>query len=131
VITTITGGPNVTLKRVNMAPPADWANHDGTCEVVNTTWGYSTPIACSATSASIDADIGINRIVVRAHAASGGGSVDSAPKTTNVREPDTCGGKICQIPRGEAPVAPMGAGGLGLIAAAALLRVGRRPEEDA
>ncbi|MET1071792.1 MAG: hypothetical protein ABWY11_04005 [Umezawaea sp.] len=132
VITTITGGPASYTKTVNMAPPADWASHDGSCEVVNTTYGYSTPIACSATSTTIEADIGINRIVVRAYAAGGGSSVDSAPKNTNVRDPELCGTKPCQIPRAapESPAAPMGAGGLGLIATAALLRVGRRRSDS-
>jgi hypothetical protein len=130
VITTITGNVGAYIKRVNMTPPADWANHNGTCEVVNTTYGYSTPIACSATSASIEADIGTNRIVVRAHAATGGASVDSASKNTTVRDPETCGTKPCQIPRNEAPVAPMGAGGLGLLTVAALLRVGRRRHSE-
>ncbi len=128
VITTITGGAASYTKTVNMAPPADWASHNGTCEVVNTTYGWSTPIACSATSTTIEADIGVNRIVVRAYAAGGGSSVDSASKSTNVRDPELCGTKPCQIPRAapESPAAPMGAGGLGLIATAALLRIGRR-----
>ncbi|MCS7481064.1 hypothetical protein ACFFQW_06280 [Umezawaea endophytica] len=133
LITSITGGVASYIKTVNMAWPADWASHNGTCEVVNTTFGYSTPIACGTTQTTIDADIGPNRIVVRAYAATGGGSVDSLSKSTTVRDLEQCGNKPCQVPRSapEAPEsAPMGAGGLGLIAVAALLRVGRRRDDE-
>ncbi len=133
VITTITGGIASYTKTVNMAWPADWASHNGSCEVVNTTMGYSSPIACGTASTTIEADIGANRIVVRAYAASGGAAVESAARNTTVRDTETCGGKPCVIPRSapEAPEsAPMGAGGLGLIATAALLRVGRRRDDE-
>ncbi|HEX6346618.1 hypothetical protein [Umezawaea sp.] len=133
VITSITGGIASYTKTVNMAWPADWASHNGSCEVVNTTHGFSTPIACGTTSTTIDADIGPNRIVVRAYAAGGGASVDSAPKSSPVRETEPCPRQPCQIPRSapEAPEsAPAGAGGLGLIAVAALLRVGRRHDDE-
>jgi hypothetical protein len=133
VISTITGGIGSYTKTVNMAWPADWAGHDGPCEVVNTTYGYSSPIACGTASTTIEADINSNRIVVRAHAATGGTSVDSASKNTTVRETETCPRAPCQIPRSapEAPEsAPMGAGGLGLIATAALLRVARRRTDE-
>ena len=133
VITTITGGAGSYTKTVNMAWPADWASHNGTCEVLNTTYGYGTPIACGTAQTTIEADVGINRILVRAYAATGGGSVDSASKSTNVRDPELCGTKPCVIPRSapEAPEsAPTGAGGLGLIAVAALLRVGRRRDDE-
>ncbi|GLZ28953.1 hypothetical protein Lesp02_11430 [Lentzea sp. NBRC 105346] len=128
VITGIVGTQTSYQRTVNMAPPPAWASHNGRCEVVNTTYGYSTPIACNATSARIDLDIGINRIVVRAYAASGSGQVDSASRSATVRE-DTCGGKPCQIPR-SIETAPMGVGGLGLLACAYLLRIGRRREEE-
>ena len=133
VITTITGSIASYTKTVNMAWPADWASHNGTCEVVNTTYGARTAISCGAASATIDLDVGSNRIVVRAYAATGGTSVDSASKNTNVRETEPCPKSPCQLPRGasEAPEsAPMGAGGLGLIATAALLRVGRRRTDE-
>ncbi|MEO6084717.1 MAG: hypothetical protein ABIQ18_16570 [Umezawaea sp.] len=133
VITSITGSPASYTKTVTMAWPADWASHNGSCEIVNTTFGYQTPISCGEASAPIDLDSGPNRIVVRAHAATGGLSVDSAAKSTNVRDPEQCGTKPCQIPRAapEAPEsAPTGAGGLGLIATAALLRVGRRRTDE-
>jgi len=133
VITTITGGVASYTKTVNMSWPADWASHNGTCEVVNTTQGFSTPIGCGTAQATIDADVGPNRIVVRAYAATGGGSVDSASKNTTVRDPEQCGSKPCVIPRSapEAPEsAPTGAGGLGLIAVAALLRVSRRRDDE-
>jgi len=133
VITSITGGIGSYTKTVTMAWPADWASHNGTCEVLNTTYGYGTPIACGTTQTTIDADVGVNRIVVRAYAATGGTSVDSASKSTTVRDTETCGTKPCQIPRAapeEPQSAPMGAGGLGLIATAALLRVGRRRTDE-
>jgi MYXO-CTERM domain-containing protein len=59
--------------------------------------------------------------------------VESAAKSTNVRDTEQCGNKPCVIPRSapEAPEsAPAGAGGLGLIAVAALLRVGRRRDDE-
>lgn len=99
---------------------------------MNTTYGFSVGIACGATSASIDVDEGSNRIVVRAYAATGAGQVDSAAKNT-VFTYDECAGKPSCVPR-MAPAgvetAPMGAGGLGLLAAAFLLRVRPRREED-
>jgi hypothetical protein len=133
VISSITGGVASYTKTVTMSWPADWAGHNGSCEVVNTTFGYSTPIACGTASTTVEADVGANRIVVRAYAATGGTSVDSASKNTTVRDMETCPKSPCQIPRSapEAPEsAPMGAGGLGLIATAALLRVGRRRTDE-
>jgi hypothetical protein len=132
VITGLVGGPATLQRTVNMAPPAAWANHTGRCEVVNTTWGYSTPIACNATSARIDLDYGANRIVVRAYAPSGAGQADSAARNATVRDPDMCGTKPCQIPRSieENQTAPMGVGGLGLLACAYLLRLRPRRDEE-
>ena len=116
-----------------MAPPADWASHNGRCEVVNTTQGYAVGIPCNATTARIDLEDGANRIVVRAYAASGAGQVDSAPKNVSYIE-DECAGQPNCVPRmapAGAGTAPMGAGGLGLLACAFLLRIGvRRGEED-
>lgn len=125
-------------RRLTLAPPADWANHNGTCEVVNTTWDYTTPIACSATSASISIDEGPNSIVVRAHAASGGGSVDSAPRAIRMLVQEPCpGGRTCQQPKvasdqgsTEISSGSMTGAGLGLIVTAVLLRVGVRRRED-
>lgn len=115
-----------------MAPPADWASHNGRCEVVNKTQGYSVGIPCTATTAQIDLEEGTNTIVVRAYAASGGGQVDSASKNA-IFILDECQGKPGCIPRmapaGE-QTAPMGAGGLGLLACAFLLRIGVRREEE-
>ncbi|ANZ42309.1 hypothetical protein BBK82_46720 [Lentzea guizhouensis] len=132
VITSLTGGRLVPTRRVNMAPPADWASHNGRCEVVNVTYGFAVGIPCNATTATIDVDEGSNRILVRAYAASGGGQVDSAAKTTLFTY-DECAGKPSCIPR-MAPAgvetAPMGAGGLGLLAAAFLLRIKPRREDE-
>ncbi len=119
-------------RTVNMAPPADWASHNGRCEVVNKTQGYAVGIPCNATTASIDLEEGSNAIVVRAYAASGGGQVDSATRNALYTE-DECQGKPGCIPRmapAGADTAPMGAGGLGLLACAFLLRLGVRREED-
>ncbi|MFS8103409.1 hypothetical protein LFM09_40410 [Lentzea alba] len=132
VITSLTGGRSVPTRRVNMAPPADWANHNGRCEVVNRTQGYQVGIPCNATTASIDLEEGSNAIVVRAYAANGGGQVDSAVKNA-IYILDECAGKPTCVPR-MAPAgvetAPMGAGGLGLLVSAFLLRIGVRREED-
>jgi hypothetical protein len=123
----------VPVKRLTLAPPADWASHDGRCEVVNTTYGYAAGIACNATTAQITVEEGSNRIVVRAYAATGAGQVDSAARTANFVM-DECNGKpTCVVPRmapAGAETAPMGAGGLGLLACAFLLRIGVRREED-
>ncbi|UVS77768.1 hypothetical protein [Actinokineospora sp. UTMC 2448] len=137
--TVITGVSGVNYQRtVAMAPPADWANHDGTCEVVNRTYGYTTPIACSATSAVISIEEGSNSIVVRAHARDGSRSVDSAARAVfkRIDEP-TCrpGTRICERPRvATAPAEEtagtgvMVAAGIGLLITSALLRVRRRGE---
>ncbi|WP_439656269.1 hypothetical protein ACSHWB_28005 [Lentzea sp. HUAS TT2] len=133
VITGITGGPRIPTRTVNMAPPADWANHNGRCEVVNTTWEYSVGIPCNATTARITLEEGANRIVVRAYAATGGGQVESAGRNANYIL-DECQGKPGCVPRlapAGAETAPMGAGGLGLLACAFLLRIGvRRGDEE-
>ncbi|MBB5803960.1 hypothetical protein F4560_003728 [Saccharothrix ecbatanensis] len=130
VITTFGPTGDMYTKRVNMTPPADWASHDGPCELINLTFGHSEPIACSATSAMIGVDVGSNRIVVRAHAATGTGSVDSAVRSTPVRDIDECGGRICQ-PR-SVPAAAEGnqlvGGGIGLLATAWLLTLRNRRE---
>ncbi|MFJ8959289.1 hypothetical protein ACIRG5_07835 [Lentzea sp. NPDC102401] len=133
VITGFVGGRMTPSRTVNMAPPADWASHNGRCEVVNKTQGYSVGIACNATTARIDVEEGTNSIVVRAYAATGGGQVDSAAKNV-IYVIDECQGKPGCIPRlapAGAGTAPMGAGGLGLLACAFLLRIGaRRGEEE-
>ncbi|SFQ98645.1 hypothetical protein SAMN04488564_101668 [Lentzea waywayandensis] len=133
VITGITGVRTNPTRRVNMAPPADWASHNGRCEVVNKTYGFSVGIPCNATTATIDVDEGSNAIVVRAYAASGAGQVDSAQKNALFTY-DECAGKPSCIPRmapAGAGTAPMGAGGLGLLACAFLLRIGvRRGDEE-
>ncbi|MGI5501223.1 hypothetical protein [Lentzea sp. CA-135723] len=133
VITSITGGVRMPTRTVNMAPPADWATHNGRCEVVNTTWEYAVGIPCNATTARITLEEGPNRIVVRAYAATGGGQVESAGRNASLIL-DECGGKPGCIPKlapAGAGTAPMGVGGLGLLACAFLLRIGgRRGDED-
>ncbi|PWK85161.1 hypothetical protein C8D88_107368 [Lentzea atacamensis] len=132
VITGFVGGAKMPTRTVNMAPPADWASHNGRCEVVNTTWDYAIGIPCNATTARITLEEGSNAIVVRAYAATGGGHVDSAARNA-VYIFDECGGRPTCVPRmapAGAQTAPMGAGGLGLLACAFLLRIGVRREED-
>ncbi|SDM21741.1 hypothetical protein SAMN04488074_11884 [Lentzea albidocapillata subsp. violacea] len=133
VITGVSGGRTMPRRTVSMSPPADWASHNGRCEVVNRTQGYAVGIPCNATTTQIDVEEGSNSIVVRAYAATGAGQVDSAARNV-LYTFDECGGKPGCIPR-MAPAgvetAPMGAGGLGLLACAFLLRIGvRRGEEE-
>jgi hypothetical protein len=124
----LSGGRLDYTRTMALNPPSDWANHNGSCELVNTTYGYATAIACSATSAEIAVETGSNRLVVRAHA-SDGRSVDSAPKSVpGPREP-TCGkyacfstGKILELSPVERPIRFGQAGaGLGLLVIAVLL----------
>jgi hypothetical protein len=132
VITGVSGGKFASRRTVTMAPPADWANHNGRCELVNRTQGYSVGIACNATSAVIDVEEGSNALVVRAYAASGAGQVDSAVRSV-MYLPDECAGKPTCVPRmapAGAGTAPAGVGGLGLLACAFLLRIGVRREEE-
>ncbi|MCG8923389.1 hypothetical protein [Lentzea sp. CC55] len=132
VITGVSGVRTLPRRTVSMAPPADWASHNGRCEVVNRTYGYSVGIPCNATTATIDLEEGANAIVVRAYAATGAGQVDSAVKNAFFTY-DECQGKPGCIPRmapAGAGTAPMGAGGLGLLACAFLLRIGVRREEE-
>ncbi|MEJ2856819.1 MULTISPECIES: hypothetical protein [unclassified Saccharothrix] len=123
---------DVFSRVVNTSPPADWANHTGTCEVVNTTYSYSVAIPCSGGSVEIYVDYGSNRLVVRAYA--GGQSVDSYHRTVTVRDPETepcSGGRTC-LPRRAPSAAPMAGGGIALLAAAWLLglRNSRRPDDE-
>jgi hypothetical protein len=130
VISTIVTSGDMYTKRVTMAPPADWASHNGPCELVNLTYGHAEPIACSATSAMIGVDVGPNRIVVRAHAATGTGSVDSAVRSVPVRDIDECGGRICypkSVPASAENNQLVG-GGIGLLATAWLLTLRNRRE---
>ncbi|HEX8870743.1 MAG TPA: hypothetical protein VF821_34075 [Lentzea sp.] len=132
MITGASGTRTNPTRRLTLAPPADWASHNGRCEVVNKSYGYSVAIACNATSATIDVDEGSNAIVVRAYAASGAGQVDSAQRNVLFTY-DECNGKPTCIPRmapAGAGTAPAGAGGLGLLACAFLLRIGVRREEE-
>ncbi|WP_106615472.1 hypothetical protein [Saccharothrix carnea] len=126
VISSVGGGMYERL--VTTSPPADWASHGGRCEVVNRTWGYSAPIPCSGGSASITVEIGANALVVRAYAASGSDSVDSAVRNSPVRDTETCGGRICQprsLPASEETNQLVG-GGIGLLATAWLLTLRNR-----
>ncbi|MEV6237165.1 hypothetical protein [Lentzea sp. NPDC051838] len=132
VITGASGTRTNPTRRLTLAPPADWASHNGRCEVVNKTYGFSVGIACNATSATIDVDEGSNALVVRAYAASGAGQVDSAQRNALFTY-DECNGKPTCIPRmapAGAGTAPAGAGGLGLLACAFLLRIGVRRDEE-
>jgi hypothetical protein len=119
-------------RRLTLTPPGDWASHDGRCEVVNLTFSYTYPIACSATTATVDVETGSNRLVVRAHARDNSRSVDSAVRSVAVRDPEpTCGKYKCFSSPARA-TDPFGAGdaGLGFLALAALLgvrdRLGRK-----
>ncbi|MCE7000681.1 hypothetical protein LZG04_38570 [Saccharothrix sp. S26] len=129
VISTIGAGAHVYEKRVTTAPPADWASHTGRCEVVNTTLEATAPIACAGGTVTIAVDYGSNSIVVRAYAASGSGSVESAVRTAIVREPiENCGGgRICRpnsLPASEDN--QLIGGGIGLLATAWLLTLRNR-----
>ena len=117
---------------MTLSPPADWASHNGPCEVVNTSYGYRYSIACSATTATVEVDEGNNRLVVRAHASDRSQSVDSAVRIVNVRPP-MCGRVQCF--RSETPAQTgFGAGdaGFGLLVAAGVLalRDRRRDRES-
>jgi hypothetical protein len=137
VITSITVTGNGYTRRVNMTWPSDWANHDGTCQVFNTTLGYGAGIACGASTVDIDVDTGPNRIVVRATARDGSRSVDSAAKSVQGPREPTCGkyqcfssGKIVELTPTERSVNFGQAGaGLGFLVVAVLVQVvGRRRE---
>ena len=134
VITGFGTGVRLPTRTMTMAPPADWASHNGRCEVVNTTWGYAVGIACNATSVRVTLEEGANRFVVRAYAATGGGQVDSAGKSASYISDGCPPNKPTCVPQRIAEgagTAPMGAGGLGLLAVAFLLRIGvRRGDEE-
>jgi hypothetical protein len=131
VIGTVTApnGAQDYSRLVSLNPPSDWANHNGRCQLVNTTQGYSVTIACSATSAEIGVEEGNNRLVVRAQASDGSQSVDSAAKTVRGPREPMCGkyacfgaGKILELSPVEKPVDFGQAGaGLGLLVIAVLL----------
>jgi hypothetical protein len=142
VITGITApGGNIDYTRqVAMSPPADWASHDGTCQLVNTTQGYSSAIACGATVGNIGVETGANRIVVRATARDGSRSVDSAARSVQGPREPMCGkvycvggGKIVELTPTSRPIDFGQAGaGLGLLVIAVLIRLAGRParQED-
>ncbi|WP_326922121.1 fibronectin type III domain-containing protein [Actinophytocola sp.] len=122
-------------RRLNLAPPADWANHDGTCTAINTTVGDDVPISCSASSVEMSVDVGINRFVIRATARDGSRSVVSAARSVSVRDPEpTCGKYACLRANNVVELSPTqksiqygpAGAGLGLLALAFLLRVRRR-----
>jgi hypothetical protein len=141
VITGITAPYGATdfMRRVAMSPPSDWASHDGTCQVVNITQGYTANIACGATSADIGVETGGNRIVVRAIARDGSRSVDSAARNVQGPREPMCGkvmcvggGKIVELTPTEKEINFGQAGaGLGFLVIAVLVQVvgRRRPEE--
>ena len=128
VISTVGPGAHRYQRKVTTAPPADWASHSGTCEVVNTTYGSSVPIACSGGTVTIAVDVGSNTLLVRAHAASG--SVNSKVHNVFVQEPiDNCGGVRNCRPQ-SAPASDesnqLVGGGIGLLATAWLLTLRNR-----
>jgi hypothetical protein len=122
-------------RRLVLNPPADWASHDGACEVVDLIHGNAAPITCSATSVEVFVDIGMNRFAIRAHASDNSRSVDSAARSVRVIDPEpTCGPVRCFRANNlveispaskSTPIGPAGAG-LGFLALAALLRIGGR-----
>jgi hypothetical protein len=128
-------------RRLNLGPPADWASHDGLCEVVNLDSGFAAGISCAAATTEVFVDVGSNRFVIRAHARDNSRSVNSAIRTIRIRDREpTCGPQRCfrannlieiSPARSSEPIGPAGAG-LGFLAIAALLRIGlrRRGEED-
>ncbi|MCC8246604.1 fibronectin type III domain-containing protein [Saccharothrix luteola] len=123
VISTVGPGGHEYERRVTTAPPADWANHSGTCEVVNLLLEATAPIPCAGGSVTIAVDYGLNSIVVRAHGPAG--SVESASYPVRMREPpQNCGGgRICQplsVPASDESNQLVG-GGIGLLATAWLL----------
>jgi hypothetical protein len=143
IITGATGVLTSYQRTLSLAPPADWAGHSGSCEVVNRTWGDSgQPIACSATSVQVYVEDGTNSFVVRAHAPDGSGYVDSAARSVfkRIQEPNPCDNQRppCQIPRAiesepaaqEAQTGVMVGAGLGLLLTSALLRARRREERE-
>ncbi|MFL6119792.1 hypothetical protein [Actinophytocola sp.] len=95
VITSITATGNGYTRRVTMTWPGDWAGHDGTCQVVNTTLGYGAAITCGTTTLDIDVDTGPNRVVVRATARDGSRSVDSAARSVQGPREPMCGKYLC------------------------------------
>ncbi|MEU4442344.1 hypothetical protein AB0K14_05905 [Actinosynnema sp. NPDC050801] len=130
VISLVGAGSHQYEKKVTTAPPADWASHNGRCEVVNETYGDSATIPCSGGTVTLAVDLGTNTFRVVAYAASGSGSVKSAAKSVPVREPpQNCGGgRICQplsSPASEESNQLVG-GGIGLLATAWLLTLRNR-----
>jgi hypothetical protein len=140
VITGITasGGNIDYVRRVTMNPPADWASHDGTCQVINLTFGYTDTIACGATTADIGVETGSNRIVVRATARDGSRSVDSAARSVQGPREPMCGKVYCvggnnivELTPTSKPVDFGQAGaGLGLLVIAVLIRLVGRPARE-
>ncbi|WP_436495432.1 hypothetical protein [Actinokineospora sp. HUAS TT18] len=126
------------IARLTMAPPSDWANHDGSCLVVNKTYDYTEAVACNATSASVAIDEGVNTIVIRATARDGSRSVESASRTVRIIANECQPGRICPVQpqvasdpvSNEVSSGPMVGAGIGLLATAALLRFGVRRREE-
>jgi hypothetical protein len=130
-------------RRLTLNPPADWRSHDGLCEVVNLTFGWSQDIGCGTTSVMVAVDIGTNRFVVRAHARDNSRFVDSAARNVLVRDPEpNCGRVKCvrsnnlieisPTSNSSEPFGPAGAG-IGLLVVAMLLQVSgrrRKPDEE-
>ncbi len=138
VITAVSGG-RTYVRTVSMAPPSGWAGHDGPCELVNKTQGYSEPISCAATSGTINVEEGPNSIVVRAFARGDTSrSVDSAAKPVffPIRQEPCPDGRACEIPRmepasNEVSSGPMAGAGVGLLLTALLITLtGRREEQE-
>jgi hypothetical protein len=134
-------GARSTLRRIATSPTADWATHDGTCQVYNTSEGWGQNIPCTATSVDVSVDFDTyNGFVVRAHARDGSRYVDSAVKSVRgpVTPPEMCGkvycvggGNIVELTPTDKSINFGQAGaGLGLLVLAVLIRfVGRRQVE--
>lgn len=134
-------GIRSTVRRIATNPPADWAAHDGTCQVYNTSEGWGQNIPCTATAVSVGVDYETqNAFVIRAFAKDGSRYVDSAVR--NVAGPiapePMCGkvycvggGNIVELTPTDKSIDFGQAGaGLGLLVIAVLIRLaGRRPLE--
>ena len=126
------------LRRLTLSPPGDWASHDGPCEVVNTTQGYSTGIPCSAGSVDVYVETGSNRFVVRAHARDGSRSVESAARGVRGPKEPMCGQYVCVAGDKIVDLSPtaqpvrfgQAGAGVGLLVIALLLRFYRREDKD-
>ncbi|HEX6352724.1 fibronectin type III domain-containing protein [Actinophytocola sp.] len=144
VITGVTSpnGAKNNTRRLTTSPPADWAGHDGSCELYNTSLSSGQAISCTATTVDVYVETDDSYVyVVRARARDGSRFVDSASKLVRgpVAPPEMCGkvycvggGKIVELtPTSKSVDFGQAGAGLGLLVMAVLLRfVGRRPKDE-